>query len=457
MLAIVVVTLAWRARRYRSWFRVPVRRDDQLTFRPDRDAVTVSAASDGFDVPGDHGRMGQTVFLRLTVKTTLLGRLFDPFIDIRDGDGTWTHRQYFERGAAGQRFLNVSAVFQNRGGIRLARVALHGSSIRWKREASLLMFDPPGTEGATVVVVAPHPDDAEIAAFGLYASHRSWVVTVTAGEKGTADLSTVVPRGHGVRWNASLRVSDSLTVPQSGSVPPERCLNLAYPDGELENMAKEQSRPFRLRCEESLSRGSLRGRNQPTKFQQGTPECSWNDLVADLTLLLENAKPDIVVCPHPLLDVHPDHVFTAVAIERAMRNLPQKPRLVFLYAVHPRDVPLYPVGSAESLAAPPPWQDGEWIAESLYSHPLAPAMRTAKYFAVEAMHDLRTFGNEEPKSAYDFLRTVKREVAAYLGGTALHPTSYLRRAPRPNEIYYVVSANTLSELVERALVSSQTG
>ena len=33
-----------------------------------------------------------------------------------------------------------------------------------------------------VLVVAPHPDDAEIAAFGFYADTRAMVVTVTAGD-----------------------------------------------------------------------------------------------------------------------------------------------------------------------------------------------------------------------------------------------------------------------------------
>jgi hypothetical protein len=274
---------------------------------------------------------------------------------------------------------------------------------------------------------------------------------VTAGEGGVADLPGVAAPADGARWAALLRVSDSLTVPQRAGVSAERCVNLVYPDGGLESMHRDAERPFRLDCEDSLSRAALRARNRLPEFQRGGADCTWNDLVAELRSLLDSAKPDIVLCPHPLLDNHRDHVFTAVALERALHDRAGKAPLVFLYVVHARGVPTYPFGPARSLVCLPPWSDDRWVAESIYSHPLTSELRAAKYLAVEAMHGVRDHADGDLRSGRDLLRIGRRELAGYLAGIGPYPATLLRRAPRPNEIYFVVSPSGLSELVGRAL------
>jgi hypothetical protein len=66
------------------------------------------------------------------------------------------------------------------------------------------------------------------------------------------------------------------------------------------------------------------------------------------------------------------------------------------------------------------------------------------------MHAARSHAADvEPKSSGKILNSVLREISAYLSGMELHPASLLRRAPRPNEIYYVVSREMLSELTEQ--------
>jgi LmbE family N-acetylglucosaminyl deacetylase len=413
---------------------------------------------DGLDLPHDFDLRGRTVLLEVTVKVPRFGRLFDPFIEIQDGQST--HRQYFERGATGQRYLNLSPLFRQTGQGPLLRVGLRGSSIRWETQASLLVFDPPAIESASVLVLAPHPDDAEIAAFGMYASHRSWVVTVTAGEQGIGNLPTMIPDHTHSRWAALLRVSDSLSVPHLGRVPPDRRVNLVCPDGALESMYREPSRPFQLACEGSLCRSQLRYENHMLEFREGNPGCTWNNLVDELRMLLELTQPDIVVCPHPLVDIHSDHVFTTVALDRAMHGVQGKRPLLFLYVVHNRGAPSYPFGPAESLVGLPPGGYNGWVADSIYSHPLESDMQQAKYFAVEAMHAARRYADGEPKGSLKFLNSMKQEISAFLSGMSRDPTSFLRRAPRPNEIYYVVRGDMLSELIEQKFdirKTSQTG
>jgi hypothetical protein len=89
------------------------------------------------------------------------------------------------------------------------------------------------------------------------------------------------------------------------------------------------------------------------------------------------------------------------------------------------------------------------VADSIHSLPLKPEIRQSKYFAVEAMHAVRRYDDGAPKDALKLLKSMRREFLAYIAGMGVDPTSFLRRAPRPNEIYYVVRGEALPELIER--------
>jgi LmbE family N-acetylglucosaminyl deacetylase len=448
LILIIAATGGWlRVRRYQGWFHLPTRRTDKFPCCGSHHTIAVLVGAEGFDVPSGHDLMGRTVFLQVTIKASLLGHLLDPYIEFQAGQ--LGYRQYFERGAGGSRFLNLSPFFQGNTQATVQHVGLCGSCMSWERDASLVAYDPPVIDGASVLVLAPHPDDAEIAAFGMYRDRRSWVVTITAGERATGNLPEDIPMAARAGWAARLRVIDSHTVPQLGQVPHDRCLNLAYPDGALESMYREPSRGFSLVCEDSLSRGQLRSQNHRPEFRTENGGCTWNDLVEELRFLLELSQPDIVVCPHPLIDSHSDHIFTTVALDRAMGLVEGKRPVLFLYAVHHSGAPSYPFGPAESLVGLPPGGHGGWVADSIHSLPLKPEMRQSKYFAVEAMHAVRRYDDGATRDGLTFLKSMRRELFAYIAGMGVDPASFLRRAPRPNEIYYVVRGEALPDLIER--------
>ena len=463
--ALAVAVLAagwhWRARRYRTIFRIPARRDDGIVCRDPSPAAAVLVDPDGLVIPAGVVQRGQTVLLALDTESTFGGRIFDPFIEVSQGPRSF--RQYFEQGVAGRRYLNLSPLFQASENPRevalddaperprstpgaaperprstpgAAPVRLRGVGVRWTREASLVAFDPPRLDGEAVLVVAPHPDDAEIAAFGIYAGRRSWVATLTAGEKGTSDLSAVCSTDDASRWKARLRVWDSLTLPELGGVPRERCLNLVYPDGRLPAMHARPTERFAIDCEATLPRAELRAANGAPEFRDAGRACTWNGFVEELGRLIEHANPGVIVCPHPLLDSHPDHVFSTVALEQAVRGHAARDCRFLLYVVHGRGGPAYPFGPRSAVVSLPPCTDPDWLAGSIYSHPLPPDVQRAKYFAVASVHDERTFESGERKDVVGALRAVRREVFALLGGTGLRPASFLRRAPRPNEILF---------------------
>ncbi|MDB6090913.1 MAG: hypothetical protein JWN85_3697 [Gammaproteobacteria bacterium] len=435
----------WRLYRYRRWFRLPSRRNDVLEFRASHRAVDLQMSVQGFDLPHDLPLSGRTVLLRMTVEASVCGYLFDPCIEFQGEQQTG--RQYFERGVTGQRYLNLSALFAGQEHRPWTRVRLHGNWLRWQARACLLVFDAPDVENAAILVLAPHPDDAEIAAFGMYAYRKSWVVTVTAGERATGILPVGIAAGERSRWAALLRVSDSLTVPQLGEVPQERLINLAYPDGALQSMFREPSGAFTLACEAQLPRSQLRAKNRLPEFQQGARDCTWNGLIDELQRLLELSRPDIVVCPHPQGDAHPDHIFTTVALERSLQRIPGKRPLLLLYTVHSAGAPVHPPGPQEAVVGPPPGVNASWFLDSVYSFELPPAHQQAKKFAVEAMHAARGYPAEEPAGAVALLKTIVRHSSGWLSGMGLQPASLLRRSCRPNEIYYVARGEQIGELI----------
>lgn len=445
MLGCAAIAIA-RRRRYRASFRIPARRDDTYRFRCLARSVPLSVGEE-FDWPEVPLHPESSAFLALTVAASPSGYILDPYIEF--GSGSVRGRQYFERGVAGRRYLNLSQLLQQSSSAP-ATVRLDGRHLDWERPAELLVFDPP-PRSTNALVLSPHPDDSELAAFGYYSSRQSWIVTVTAGERSPTDLSAVVADDvEKCRWLARLRAWDSLTVPRLGGVAAHRCLNLVFPDTRLEEMRASPANRFRLGGEEGTLRSSLRAANRLTAFRQAGADATWNELVGDLQRALDTARPDSVVCPHPLIDPHPDHVGTALALADALRAGAHRPETILLYVVHANEAPIYPFGAASSVVSLPPGSETDWIAESIYSHPLSKQTRRAKFFSVEAAHDLRTYSASRRPSLADLSRTLRRELADFVTGMP-RPGDFLRRAPRPNEVFFVVTSDNFLELAHRAV------
>lgn len=448
ILALIVAALACavRVRRYRAWLRMTPHRADLMHWRGEPHSASVTLTRSGFELPGPLAP-GRTVLLQLSIESTAAGQLRDPWIEFSQAGRT--QRQYFERGAVGSRYLNLSPLFESAETSALRCVRLRGRALRWRSQATLLVFDPPQIESAKVLVLAPHPDDAEIAAFGIYATHEATVVTITAGERATGNLPPDIPIDARNRWAALLRVHDSLQPSPAAMACPLRRANLVFPDARLEAMAQAPQQPFTLACEASLPRAQLRAGNSIVGLQRGAAACTWIDLVDEVALCLELSRPDVIVSPHPLIDGHSDHVATTVALEQALRRYRGPSPLLLLYAVHARDTLLYPFGPADSIASLAPGRYEGWVAESIYSHALAPELQRAKYFAVEAMHAVRSYDSGAQRPWRASLLRLRRELASWIVGLGAQPSSLLRRAPRPNEIYYVLRSESLPALLQQ--------
>jgi LmbE family N-acetylglucosaminyl deacetylase len=412
---------------------------------PGIETVGMESCEQGFALPAA-ARGAVSAFLEVDVHATVGGTFAEPAIEISSGN--FRDVQYLERGAHGVRFLNVSRLIASKNPAG-DKVSLSGHGIAVQRERARLHLCRENVAASDrVLVVAPHPDDAEIAAFGLYADTEATVVTLTAGDTSDRYQNPAQP------WLAltrravgDIRVWDSVSIPQVGGVPRERVANLCFPDGQLAAMRQHPDQDFDA-GDAALGFKGLRRLYLSALLRESTT-CTWNSLVGELAAIIADTKPTIVAAPHPRLDPHPDHFFSTIALCDAIDMVHPAGGRFFFYTVHNRRSELWPFGPAGSgVAMLPIFPEDGTCEAGFYSHPLSVERQRQKFLALESMHDLREmqWPNDSTRQAGARLMA---ELRALAHGMGIVPTSYLRRAVRPDELFFVMSFTEGSALARR--------
>jgi LmbE family N-acetylglucosaminyl deacetylase len=446
--SVVVLTSFFLAKRQSRYMRF-------LNYDPAQDCVagiggplietiSVPCEKDGFILPDlEPGITG--ALLELTVKTTRVGRHFDPALEIEAVD--FSDVQVIDRGACGKRFFNLSRLL-SRATARGQKVRLRGRHMSWKGTAARLHLCREQLSSADrVVIVAPHPDDAEIAAFGVYTDTGATVVTLTAGDnsdryRAIGPLPCKLSRGKVAR----IRVWDSISIPELAGIHAGSAVNLCFPDGRLADMRAEPNRDFRGAGDEALDFGGLRALSRSPLVRPAT-DCSWNALVEDLRHIFTTVQPTVVVMPHPALDPHDDHMAATAAAVEALSLAGLTHGRLFLSCVHNRSSKLWPFGPAGSgVAHLPVLASDSTLASGFYSHPLSEDRQIEKYIALEAMHDIREMDGTFTPSLSRAGKAIRAELRAVFDGLGDPPASYLRRAVRPDETFFVMNFDAIKNL-----------
>ncbi|KPG95210.1 GlcNAc-PI de-N-acetylase [Pseudomonas sp. RIT-PI-q] len=387
-LPLVLAVLGWIA--HEAWFADHLfyspKDDYQYSFPPYTQQPKVRL--DGERLRLDDGVMlvdDATLILALRIKSTWLGRFFDPVVELSGGENP--DRQTFERGADGLRYLNLSGQAQvlSKGELRL-----RGRFCRLLGEPVLWAFEHPDYSRQRVMVIAPHADDAELAAFGLYSrAEQSWIVTLTAGEIEAEHYQQMGLKGvEASRLKGSLRAWDSVSVPLWGGVPQERCIQLGYFCLQLPAM---QSAPAEAVASREAALGDTRYFRRFNPFALGSDIDglpSWNNLLADLIELIERIQPQVIVLPHPRFDPHPDHLCSQQAVMQALSFTAWQPETLLHYANHLHDNDRWPMGDAGTGVALPP-QLGAHEPLRPWALGLSPEKQWHKAMSLGMMHDLQ--------------------------------------------------------------------
>lgn len=372
----------------------------------------------------DRVQADSTLIVQVRIKSGWLGRLFDPWVQVGND------RQTFERGAGGIRYLNLTGQLEQlRSGL-----TLQGRFCRLEPTVQLHAFHAPDLTGKRVMILAPHADDAELAAFGLYSrmAETTSIVTLTQGEIEAEFYQQMgLEPAQAARLKGRLRSWDSLAIPLWGGVKQVHCVQLGYYCLQLPAMREQPEQAFGSRESGEADVRTVRGQN-PFRLpadEDGMPH--WNNLVADLAACLQHFKPQVVVMPHPELDPHSDHIATGQAFYQALEQLAEQPECLLLYANHLHDNDRWPMGQAGSgVALPPAMQP--LPALPLFSYVLSADTQMDKAMALRMQHDL-----QPPLAGKKRIRRLIQQVLTGRRWPKTGDNEFLRKAVRRHELFWV--------------------
>ncbi len=365
-----------------------------------------------------------TLILQMVVRSTWLGRWFDPYVLIGDD------RQDFERGVQGRRYLNLSGQCES---LKRGQLTLRGRFCQLSESAELYAFSNPEFCQQRVMVIAPHADDAELAAFGVYSQAAEVsIVTLTQGEIEAEHYQALgLDKSAAAQLKGRLRAWDSLAIPLWAGVPQSRCVQLGYYCLRLPSMAAEPQQAFASRESGDCDIRSVRQHNSLRLPGDADGQPTWLNLCADLAALLEHFRPDVVVTPHPELDPHGDHVAATRALLEAVRVGAWQPQALLLYANHLHDNDRWPMGPAGSgIALPPAMQ--VLPADALWSPCLSAQQQLDKAMALAMQHDLQ--------GSLPWKTRCRRMIQHLLVGRrwpATGENEFFRKAVRRHELFWV--------------------
>ncbi len=431
-LPLVLAVVAWVA--HEAWFADHLfyspKDDYQYQFAADTEQPKVTLTNgrlvldEALELVGD-----ETLILALRLKSGVLGRFIDPFIGLPGAD-----RQVFERGVNGLRYLNLTGQVQ---ALLDGQLLLKARFCRVQGAPVLSVFRQADVRQQRVMVIAPHADDAELAAFGLYSqATQPWIVTLTAGEIEAEHYQQMgLGKPEAARLKGRLRAWDSIAVPRWAGVAQEQCVQLGYFCLQLAAMKAEPDRAVTSREAELSDIRVFRQFNPFPLPADADGQPTWNNLLADLRAVLLMARPEVIVLPHPVLDPHPDHICAQQAVLEALQGLEWQPTALLGYANHLHDNDRWPMGDSGNGIALPPCFDSTYTLRP-YCLPVSEERQCDKAMSLGMMHDL------QPRMP--FKRRVRRVIQRLLAGRAISPwgeNEFFRKAIRRHELFWFIKHN----------------
>ncbi|SHF94077.1 GlcNAc-PI de-N-acetylase [Marinomonas polaris DSM 16579] len=310
---------------------------------------------------------------------------------------TIDHSQFFEANQEGTRHLNLSGLLSKDKTLHQLQLAFE--HCKAPTEAKLLGFKKPNLADGPILIIAPHADDAELAAYGLYSdfADQVWITTINAGQnlqsldrQYISGLDETI--GDATQRKAQIRAWNSMTTPLLAGVKFDRLSSLGYFNLTKESLYQtpkesQSDKAFpALTPQISRTFNTLKLPNDEQNISSGQL------LIEDLTSLLEQIKPSTVLVTEPEIDPHPEHIMSAYALALAINKSSHVPNRVLMYVNHLRKIKKFPYGPEHSKTALAPWYDTKSIFGhySCYSHQLDVKTQKDKVVSFDSMHDLRS-------------------------------------------------------------------
>jgi len=371
-----------------------------------------------------------TLFMKVKLSKNLSSLFFKPYFEI---SGV---KHFVEYAAKGTRYINISHLKEKNNSIKLHHIFLKSFDVE------IFGYKNNITKNQKVLILAPHADDAEIAAFGFYKEMDDvTIVTTTAGEHGFCNYCNIFSNDKTKQAikKGKLRAYDAMTVPLLGDVPVSKSITLGYYGGSLGWMSKNKGLKASSVINGVDDMNIFRKVSHSNIRLEKNVIANHSSFLNDIKVILESVKPDIILSSHPEIDSHPDHKYTTLALLESMKAINYKAKLL-LYTNHLTLSETYPLGDIYSAITLPP-NKKDFYFDSVYSFNLDKDSQIDKFFALEAIHDLR---DSEIflyiKSAYKYLnKVIKRKIIG-------KDKSYYKRAIRDNELFFVLEKENLTNI-----------
>lgn len=354
-----------------------------------------------------------------------------------------SNNQYFEANQQGIRYLNLTDVKLDENLSFSYRYCSIGSEIK------LLGFKKPPLIDGPILIIAPHADDAELAAYGLYQefSENVWITTVNAGHN-IQKLSHQYIEGlddnisDATKRKAKIRAWNSMTTPLLAGVDFERLSYLGYFGITKEDLYKVEDEPRLDKVVGHLPSMTYRKMNTISLPNDSLQKNTGSALIKDLVSLIEQIKPTTILVTHPEIDPHHEHVVAAHATAIAINQASYMPKRILLYVNHLRDNKNFPYGPEHVRTALPPWYTAESVIGSFscYSHSLNLETQKNKVIALDSMHDLRSKARLEKKLKQWWSKKVLKS-----GFNYYENHSYFQTHIKSDELFFVINATNFSK------------
>jgi len=384
----------------------------------------------------------ETIFIKVKLFANTLGKYFLPYVKIFNKKRVY--KESFEKNTQGIRYLNITGLVDKSS----KKLKLESKLFNIPNQIiSIIKFKNPQIKNKKILIIAPHPDDAEIATYGLYSKFpkNSYIITVTAGDAGPGEIYEKLLNSMNFIYNekAKERVIDSITVPLIAGVPHNNLLNLGFFDGKLYDMYKDKNKSVAATYTWITNVNKYRRYNISNlnkKLKGG--KSNWNTLVENFKQLINIINPEIIVTVYPAIDRHPDHRFSTLALFEALKKLDRKKGKLFLYTNHLPNCELYPFGERLTISTLPPSFRNLYF-DSIYSSNISYIKNVQKTIALERMSDIR----------YDYNGKVYESLCKKKSPLSCVDYSYFRRAIRKNELFFVVDiAKLLDNNIYKKLI-----
>jgi LmbE family N-acetylglucosaminyl deacetylase len=340
-------------------------------------------------------------------------------------DGKTAERQYFGKTLKDFCYVDLSGITAP------CSIRITTAGITLDRQARLLHFSKISNEGVTLII-APHPDDGELACTSFY-GRNTYLVTLSAGEK-IQELRKQYFKSmdksleEAGRRKGLLRAFNASTVPLLGGIPYDQMVCLGYRDGFLEEMINgaSVSSPYRP--------GDFRIYNSGTASQKlgllEDPDNSAEDLRTELGEIIKRIKPARILVTNPFLEFHRDHLAAGKLILNMSREGTTGDADILFYSIHAqreKDPYFGPAGSRITL---PSFAKTPEIDQSVHfsyvSNNLTEEDMKKKAVMMNCMYDLYSSKDHRWRPS---------RILEYLDSPRIGKAYYFRRFIKANEIF----------------------